>query len=183
MAAAERPDGMDPIIEQGYAKLLDTVRELQKEKEQKTAAIRENEGTLIARMAADTVPVIATVGLEILRRGKKEMSGELYNQEFYDKKMIVLGKTDPLPYRPDDPGKTIDTQICVLADDGNFYEVMYSTTEILVDSYLNPLKPDEALEIYGFEILFMLYRAIYEYAQKEEELMAALARTLEYIAP
>jgi len=29
----------------------------------------------------------------------------------------------------------------------------------------------------------MLYRALYEYAEKEEELTAALARTLEYLAP
>lgn len=27
----------------------------------------------------------------------------------------------------------------------------------------------------------MLYRALYEYAEKEQELMAALARTIEYI--
>jgi len=57
---------------------------------------------------------------------------------FYEKKMIVLGKSDPLPYRPDDPSKPVDTQLCVLSEDGNFYEVMYTTTEIRVDSYASP---------------------------------------------
>jgi hypothetical protein len=173
---------MDPIIEQGYQRLLETVQELQVSKEKSTAAIRENEAGLIARMAADTVPVIRVIGLDMLKRGRREASGELYDQEYYEKKMILLGKTDPLPYRPDDPTRTVDTQICVLSEDGGFYELMYSTTDIRVDSYLNPLTPGKALEIYGYDILFMLYRALYEHAQKDEELVAALGRTLEYIA-
>jgi hypothetical protein len=59
---------------------------------------------------------------------------------------------------------------------------MYTNIEIRTDSYLAPLAPDEAFDIYGYDLVFMLYRALYEYAEKDEELTAALARTLEYLA-
>ena len=173
---------MDPIIKEGYTRLLETLGDLQAKKEDSASELRGNAGALLARMAADTAPVVERIGLEMLRRAKREASGELYEQEYYDKKMIVLGKGEPLPYRPDDPGKPVDTQICVLGEDGNFYEVMYTNTEIRIDSYLAPMTPEEAFDIYGYDLVFMLYRALYEYAEKEEELTAALARTIEYLA-
>ena len=173
---------MDPIIEEGYARLLETLGELQAKKEESASKVQENAGALLARMAADTAPVVGRIGLDMLRRAKREASGELYEQEYYEKKMIVLGKTDPLPYRPDDPTRPVDTQICVLGEDGNFFEVMYTTTEIRIDSYLAPMTPEEAFDVYGYDLVVMLYRALYEYAGKEEELMAALARTLDYLA-
>ncbi len=172
---------MDPIIEEGYARLLETLGDLQAKKEESASELRGNIGALLARMAADTAPVVERIGLEMLRRGKREASGELYEQQYYETKMIVLGKTDPLPYRPDDPSIPVDTQICVLSTDGNFYEVMYTNTEIRIDSYLSPLTPEDAFDVYGYDLVVMLYRALYEYAQKEEELTAALARTLEYL--
>lgn len=172
---------MDPIIEEGYARLLETLDDLQEKREESAAALRENIGALIARMAADTAPVVGVIGLEMLRRAKREASGELYDQEYYEKKMIVLGKAEPLPYRPDDPTKPIDTQVCVLDEEGKFYEVMYTTTDIRTDSYKNPITPEEAVDIYGYDLVFMLYRALYEYVEKEEELVAALAQALEYI--
>ncbi len=173
---------MDPIIEEGYARLLETLDELQAKKEESASKVQESMGALLTRMAADTAPVVDRIGLDLLRRARREASGELYDQEYYDKKMIILGKTDPLPYRPDDPTKPIDTQICVLGEDGNFSEVMYTTTDIRIDSYLAPITPDEAFGFYGYDLVVMLYRALYEYAEKEEELTAALARTLDYIA-
>ncbi|KUK99030.1 MAG: hypothetical protein XE10_1915 [Methanoculleus marisnigri] len=173
---------MDPIIEEGYNRLLETLDTLEAEKEEAAAKVRENAAALLARMAADAAPAVKKVGLEMLRRARREASGQLYDQEFYEKRMILLGKGEPLPYRPDDTAKPVDVQICVLDEDGVFHELMYTNTEIRTDSYLSVLTPEEAFEIYGYEILFMLYRALYEYAEKEEELMAALARTLEYIA-
>jgi len=173
---------MDPIIKEGYTRLLETLGDLQAKKEDSASELRGNAGAFLARMAADTAPVVERIGLEMLRRAKREASGELYEQEYYDKKMIVLGKGEPLPYRPDDPGKPVDTQICVLGEDGNFYEVMYTNTDIRIDSYLAPMTPEEAFDIYGYDLVFMLYRALYEYAEKEEELTAALARTIEYLA-
>lgn len=173
---------MDPIIDEGYAQLLETIGDLQAKKEKATTELRESAGALVARMATDTAPVVNGIGLEMLWRAKREASGELYDQEFYEKKMIVLGKANPLPYRPDDPSRPVDTQICVLDEEGTFYEVMYTTTDIRVDSYASPLTPEEAFDIYGYDLVFMLYRALYEYAEKDEELMAALARALEYVA-
>ncbi|WP_292519770.1 hypothetical protein [Methanoculleus sp.] len=172
---------MDPIIEEGYARLLETLEDLQAKKETSAAELRGNVGALVSRMAADTAPIVEKIGLEMLRRAKREASGELYDQEFYEKKMIVLGKGEPLPYRPDDPSKPVDTQICVLDTDGAFHELMYTTTEIRTDSYLAPLTPEEAFDIYGYDLVFMLYRALYEYAKEDEELTAALARAIEYI--
>lgn len=172
---------MDPIIEEGYARLLETLEDLQAKKEESASEIRGNMGALLARMGTDTAPVVKQIGLEMLRRAKREASGELYDQEFYEKRMIVLGKGDPLPYRPDDPTKPVDAQICVLDEDGAFHELMYTNTDIRTDSYLAPLTPDEAFDIYGYELVFMLYRALYEYAKMDEELTAALARTLDYL--
>ncbi|MDV2481784.1 hypothetical protein F8E02_07145 [Methanoculleus sp. Wushi-C6] len=172
---------MDPIIEEGYARLLETLEDLQAKKEESAGKVRESMGPLLARMAADTAPAVERIGLEMLRRAKREASGDLYEQDYYEKKMIVLGKTDPLPYRPDDPTMPVHAQICVLSADGNFYEVMYTNTEIRVDSCLSPLTPEETFEVYGYDLVVMLYRALFEYAQKEEELTAALARTLDYL--
>lgn len=172
---------MDPIIKEGYARLLETLDELQAKKEESASKVQESMGALLTQMATDTAPVVGRIGLDLLWRARREASGELYDQEYYDKKMIILGKTDPLPYRPDDPTKPIDTQICVLGEDGNLFEVMYTTTEIRIDSYLAPLAPEEAFDLYGYDVVVMLYRALYEYTEKEEELTAALARTLEYI--
>jgi hypothetical protein len=172
---------MDPIIEEGYTRLLKELEDLQAKKEESASELRGNVETLLARMGADTAPVVKQIGLEMLRRAKREASGELYDQEFYEKKMIVLGKGDPLPYRPDDPSKPVDVQVCVLDEDGAFHELMYTNTEIRTESYLAPLTPEEAFNVYGYDLVFMLYRALYEYAQKEEELLAALARTLEYL--
>ena len=143
---------MDPIIEEGYARLLETIGDLQAKKEESATALREKIGALVARMAADTAPVVKQIGLELLRRAKREASGELYDQEFYDTKMIVLGRGDPLPYRPDDPGKPVDAQLCVLDEGGVFHEVMYTTTEIRTDSYLSTLTPGEAFDIAGARI-------------------------------
>ncbi|HQD24956.1 MULTISPECIES: hypothetical protein [Methanoculleus] len=172
---------MDPIIEEGYARLLEVIEDLRAKNEESAETIRENSGALLGKMAADAAPVIKQIGLEMLRRAKREASGDLYDQEFYEKKMILLGKTDPLPYRPDNLGMPVDAQLCVLDEDGIFHELMYTNTEIRTDSYLSSLTPEEAFEIYGYDLVFMLYRALYEYAEKEQELMAALARTIEYI--
>lgn len=152
---------MDPIIEEGYARLLETLEDLQAKKEESASELRGGSmGALLARMAADTAPVVKQIGLEMLRRAKREASGgELYDQEFYEKKMIVLGKGDPLPYRPDDPSMPVDAQICVLDEDGGaFHELMYTNIEIRTDSYLASLAPEEAFDIYGYELVFMLYR-------------------------
>jgi hypothetical protein len=59
---------------------------------------------------------------------------------------------------------------------------MYSTDGFLLDSYLNPLTPDQVLDIYGLEIMFMLYRAMKDYLEDQQDLVAALGRVMDYIA-
>jgi hypothetical protein len=75
----------------------------------------------------------------------------------------------------------VDTQYCVLSEDGTFYELMYSSNELIIDTYRNPLAPREVIDIYGYDILFMLYRALHDYMKDEEELIGALEKTLEYV--
>lgn len=173
---------MDEIIEEGYARLIESLKELAGVEEERAAEIRKQEGALLARMAEETAPLVSRIGLSMLNRARKDANGELYDPEFYPEKMILLGKTEPLAYRPDDLNKAVDTQICVLSEDGSFYELMYSSTEIRTDSYKNPLDPATALDLYGYEIMFMLYRAMREYLQKERELVDALGKTLEYLS-
>jgi len=66
---------MDPIIEEGYTRLLETIEDLQAKKEEIATELREGAGALVARMAADTAPIINRIGLEMLWRAKREASG------------------------------------------------------------------------------------------------------------
>jgi hypothetical protein len=52
---------------------------------------------------------------------------------------------------------------------------------MLLDSFLNPLTPDQVLDIYGLEVMFMLYRAMKDYLQDQKDLVDALGRVLDYI--
>jgi hypothetical protein len=173
---------MDDVIEQGYMQLVAATRETAGEKEKLTDEMKTQRAALLARMAAETAPLVPQIGLSMLYRARIDINRELYDPEYYPEKMILLGKTEPMPYRPDDMTKKVDTQLCVFSEDGSFSELMYSTTEIRIDSYREKLTPESALEIYGNEILFMLYRAMREYLQKEKDLVDALGKTLEYIA-
>jgi hypothetical protein len=99
----------------------------------------------------------------------------------YKKKMLVLGKIDPMPYRPDDATKTVVDQFCVLSDEGMFFELMYSSDGFRIDSYLHTITPAEALAIYGYEIMFMLYRAMHDYLEGEQKLVDALEVTISFL--
>jgi hypothetical protein len=132
-------------------------------------------------MAVMTVPVIKTIGINMLEKGKQDSKGELYDTIFFPHKMIVLGKTDPVKYRPDDVTRKVDDQFCLLSEDGNFYELMYSSEGITTDSYLHPIKPKEVLDLYGYDIMYMLYRAMKDYLKNQEALLAALEKTMNFI--
>jgi hypothetical protein len=119
----------------------------------------------------------------MLERGKQDTKGELYDTVFFRNKMIVLGKTEPEGQRPDNPGKKVDDQFCVFSEDGKFYELLYSFDGFLVDSYLQPITPGQALTRYGLDIMVMLYLALKDYLEGEEELVKALKLTLEYLNP
>jgi hypothetical protein len=117
----------------------------------------------------------------MVNRAKLDSKGEPYNAEYYPKKMLVLGKTEPVKFRPDDATRTVADQFCVLSEEGRFYELMYSSDPIFMDSYLNPLTAEQVLDIYGLEIMFMLYRAMRDYLEGNQDLVDALGKVIVFI--
>jgi hypothetical protein len=96
--------------------------------------------------------------------------------------MIILGKAvTPAAARPDNPQMPVTDQFCVLSEEGKFFELMYSFDGFLTDSYLNPINAKTAIENYGYDIMFMLYRAMHDYLKGEEALVEALEKVLGYI--
>jgi len=168
-------------IEAGFTKLTEKINEMSKKTDDASKKIKENDALLMEKMAGMALPVIQSIGLNMLEKGKQQDGGELYDTSFYQQKMIVLGKTDPVKFRLDDVSKKVDDQFCLLSEDGNYYEIMYSSDGFLVDSYLHPLTPQEVLDLYGYEIMFMLYRALKDYLKNQEVLLEALEKTINFI--
>ena len=75
----------------------------------------------------------------------------------------------------------ITDQFCVMSDEGKFFELMYSFDGFLHDSYLNPIDTKTAIDHYGYDIMFMLYRAMHDYLKGEEALVEALEKVMGYI--
>ncbi len=168
-------------IEKGFEKLMKKIEELQEKNATLSEKVRTNDAKLLAKMSASAVPVVKIVGLNMLRMGKQDTKGEIYDPVYYPQKMILLGKSEPAALRPDDPSKKITDQFCVLSEDGDFFELMYSFDGFLTDSYLNPVDPKTALDRYGYDILFMLYRAMHDYLKGEEALIEALEKVVGYV--
>jgi hypothetical protein len=168
-------------IEAGFTKLTEKINEMTKSTDYAAQKIKENDAVLMEKMAGMALPVVQSIGLNMLDKGKQQGSGELYDTVFYQQKMIVLGKTDPVKFRLDDINKKVDDQFCLLSEDGKFYEIMYSSDGFLVDSYLHPLTPREVLDLYGYEIMFMLYRALHDYLKNQDALLEALEKTINFV--
>jgi hypothetical protein len=168
-------------IERGFEKLTEKIKELQQDEKVLTGKIKENDAKLLKKMASSSEPVVKIVGLNMLKMGKQDLKGEIYDPMYYPQKMIILGKTDPVPFRPDNPSKAVTDQFCVLSEDAEFFELMYSFDGFLTDSYLNPLSAEKALELYGYDIMFMLYSAMHDYMEGKIELVKALGIVVEYV--
>ncbi len=168
-------------IEAGFSLLVERVTDMDRKADDLKKEILRQDGALLGRMATVAAPVVKKIGLALLRQGKQDLKGELYDASFYDRRMIVLGKTDPVPHRPDNPGKAVTDQFCVLSESGTFYELMYSTDGFIVDSYLNAISSGEAIDLYTHEVVLMLYRALRDYLSEQEDLLAALEKTLAFI--
>lgn len=171
-------------IEKGFEKIkekIDTLAELQEKGKTLSEKVRADDAKLLERMAKSAKPVIKKIGLNILKKGKQDTKGELYHPQYYPEKMVILGKTDPAPFRPDNPSMQVVDQFCVLSEEGNFFEVMYSFDGFLTDSYLNPISARQAIDQYGYDIMFMLYQALHDYLEGEEELVAALEKVIGYV--
>ncbi|PKL69370.1 MAG: hypothetical protein CVV30_07340 [Methanomicrobiales archaeon HGW-Methanomicrobiales-1] len=167
-------------IETGFEKLIEKIEANRGKTADLSAKIKENDAKLLARMAKSAIPVVKTVGLDLLKMGKQDTKGEIYDPMYYPRKMIILGKSEPAAFRPDNPQKQITDQFCVLSDEGKIFELMYSFDGFLTDSYLNPIDAQTALEHYGYDVLFMLYRALHDYLEGEEALIAALDKVIGY---
>jgi hypothetical protein len=168
-------------IEAGFKKLEERIQELQEKSDSLSQEIRDHDTELLARMARSAIPVIRMVGLNMLRMGKQDTKGEIYDPAYYPGKMIILGKAAaPAEFRPDNPSKQVTDQFCVLSEEGKFFELMYSFDGFLTDSYLNPVDAKTAIEHYGYDILFMLYRAMHDYLKGEEALVEALEKVIRY---
>ena len=168
-------------IEKGFDLIFEQIEELEAKKDAKAGQILEGKARLLAQMAGMSSPVVARIGMNMVNRAKIDSKGEPYNPEYHQKKMIVLGKTDPVKFRPDDTSKAVADQFCVLSEEGKFYELMYSSSPIFMDSYLNPLTPDQVLDIYGLEIMFMLYRAMRDYMEANRDLVDALGKVIVFV--
>ena len=95
--------------------------------------------------------------------------------------MIILGKAETTGTRPDNPQMQVTDQFCVLSEEGDFFELMYSFDGFLTDSYLNPLDTRKAIDVYGGDIIYMLYGAMHDYLKGEEALVSALDTVVRYI--
>ena len=60
-------------------------------------------------MAVMAKPVVKSVGLKLLKIGKQDTKGELYHPNYYNEKMIVLGKCEPAPSALTTPQKRSPT--------------------------------------------------------------------------
>ena len=170
-------------IEAGFEKILQKIEDLKGKEAGIVEKITKNDSVLLERMAQSSIPVVKSIGLAMLQKGKQDTKGEIYDPNYYTQKMIILGKTDPAPFRPDDTTKKITDQFCVLSEEGKFYELMYSTDGFITDSYLNPIDAGDVIEHYGYDVMYMLYQAMHDYLKGEEALMEALEKTISYVFP
>ena len=168
-------------IETGFDKLIEKIEANRGKTTELSAKIKENDAKLLTRMAKSAIPVVKMVGLNMLKMGKQDTKGEIYDPMYYPRKMIILGKSEPAAFRPDNPQKQITDQFCVLSDEGKIFELMYSFDGFLTDSYLNPIDAKTALEHYGYDVMFMLYRALHDYLDGEEALIEALDKVIGYV--
>ena len=168
-------------IEIGFAKIIEKLEELKKTEGELSETIRKNDAKLLARMAETAVPVVKDIGISMLKKGKQDTKGEIYDPQYYPQKMIILGKAETPGARPDNPQMQVTDQFCVLSEDGDFFELMYSFDGFLTDSYLNPLDTKRAIEVYGYDIMFMLFQAMHDYLKGQEALIRALETVVGFI--
>jgi len=173
---------MDSIVEQGFDRLLEVIKETKEKQDDAAEKIMEKDTVLLEKMIAAVAQIIPNVGSEFLLKAKQDTKGDLYDQKYYPDKMIILGKTEsPVSFRPDDPKKKVTTQFCVASEKGELFELMFSNDGFIVDTYASPLSAEDALAFYGYDIIYMLYSAIREFALAEEDVLDALNLTLGFL--
>jgi hypothetical protein len=173
---------MDKVIEDGFIRLVSVIETQTKDLDAWQEQLKLHDGTLFEKMGEMAAPIVSAIGIEILSRGKVDLSGEIYDPQYYPTLMIVLGKAlEKAPFRPDDLNKAITDQFCMLGSDGKFYEILYSQDELIVDSFLGELTGRQSLDLYGYDTMYMLYKALHQYADDQEQFLLALALVMELI--
>jgi hypothetical protein len=168
-------------IETGFTRILEKIEEQEKTKGERAETLRKNDAKLLSRMAQSAAPVVKTIGMNMLKKGKQDTKGEIYDPQYYPQKMIILGKTETPGVRPDNPQMQVTDQFCVMTEEGDFFELMYSFDGFLTDSYLNPLNARSAIDQYGYDIMIMLYSAMHDYLKNEDALIKALDTVIGYL--
>src|SRR5512137_593117 len=154
-------------IEAGLKKLKQKIEDFEKLQARGnllSQEVRDHDAELLAQMTKLVAPVVKVVGLNMLRKGKTDTKGEIYDPAYYPGKMIILGNAvKPASSRPDNPQMPVTDQFCVMSEEGKLFELMYSFDGFLTDSYLNPIDAKTAIANYGYDIMFMLYVALHDY--------------------
>ncbi|HDQ07896.1 MAG TPA: hypothetical protein ENN44_03850 [Methanoculleus sp.] len=169
------------IVEEGYRAAIEKAKEYNGKISELSAEAVGETGTLLRKMAELARPIVPKAGLQMMIRGKQDGKGEIYDTIYFDQKYLLLGKTEPMPYRPDDMERKVDNQYLVLGQDGIFYELMYSADGFMIDSYQREISPDDIIDLYGFDIVVMLYKAIEEYVSDQKGLVDALEKVIAFI--
>jgi len=173
---------MDDVVEKGFERLEVIIAETKDKQKELAEEVKQKASELLAKMAASVGLVVQEIGQEFLQRAKVDQKGELYDQVYYPDKMIILGKSaTPEAFRPDNPTKKVTNQYCVLSAAGNLFELMYSNDGFIIDTYASPLTPEDAIYFYGYDIIYMLYGAMRDYALAQQDLIDAINITLGYI--
>lgn len=169
-------------IETGFEKIIQNIEVTKKLDYVLSEKVKKHEGELLGRMAVSAIPIVKSIGINMLKIGKQGTKNDIYDANYYLEKMIILGKAEQSEaLRPDDPAKKVTDQFCVLSEKGKLYDLMYSTDGFITDSFLRPIDPKLAIEAYGYDVILMLYTAMHDYLKTEEDLVLALDKVVAYI--
>lgn len=169
-------------IEADFEKIKQNIEEMRKKEHILSETVKKHEGELLGRMAVSAIPIVKSVGINMLKIGKQGTKNDIYDANYYVEKMIILGKAEQSEAcRPDDPAKKVTDQFCVLSEKGKLYDLMYSSDGFITDSYLNPIDPKTAFEEYGYDVILMLFTAMHDYLKSEKDLVLALEKVVVYI--
>jgi len=173
---------MDDVVEKGFERLEVIIGETKDKQQELSEEVKQNATALLSKMASSVGLIVQEIGQEFLQKAKVDQKGELYDQVYYPDKMIILGKSaNPEAFRPDNPTKKVTQQYCVLSAAGNLFELMYSNDGFIIDTYASPVTPEDAIYFYGYDIIYMLYSAMRDYALAQEDILDAMNITLGYI--
>ena len=78
-------------IGKGFDALMQKIENLHGNEKELTGKLKENDAKLLKKMAASSVSVVKIVGLNMLKMGKQDTKGEIYDPMYYPQKMIILG--------------------------------------------------------------------------------------------